>query len=100
MDILLIPFLNLVHSILGLLDWAIFLFVILGLLVHFQVINPYGRWVSLLLTFLDQILEPLLGPIRRRLPQWGQLDLSPLVLILGIHFLQTMLQQIVFHLMR
>lgn len=100
MDILLVPFLNLVYSLLHLLDWVIFLSVILNLLVYFGILNPYNRGISLLFHFLDQVLEPLLAPLRRRLPQWGALDLSPLVLMLALHFLQSMIQQIVLHLMR
>jgi YggT family protein len=45
--------------------------------------GPVGR-------FLYETTEPLLAPIRRILPQTGMLDLSPLVLLLGLGFLMQL----------
>lgn len=45
--------------------------------------GPVGR-------FLYETTEPLLAPIRRILPQTGMLDLSPLVLMLGLGFLMQL----------
>jgi YggT family protein len=46
--------------------------------------GPVGR-------FLYETTEPLLAPIRRILPQTGMLDLSPLVLLLGLGFLMQLI---------
>lgn len=53
-------------------------------------------WVQLppthpIVSFLTAMTEPLLAPIRRVLPDMGGLDLSPLVLLLGIHLVQRLL---------
>lgn len=47
------------------------------------------------LQLLQQLLEPLLGPIRRVMPSFGPLDLSPMVLILIIYLVENMISQIV-----
>ena len=60
-------------------------------LVAFNVINTYNDFVRQLLYALDRILNPLLNPIRRILPDFGGLDFSPMVLILVIIVLQQIL---------
>jgi YggT family protein len=57
---------------------------ILGLLISFNVINYHNQFVSALWTALNAILEPMLAPIRRRMPHTGGLDFSPIVLLLLI----------------
>lgn len=42
-------------------------------------------------TFLRTLTEPLLGPIRRLLPDMGGLDFSPLVLLFGLRMLRGLL---------
>ncbi len=78
--------------LLQLFVWIIILQAILSWLVAFNVVNLHNRFVSGLLTGLDRLLNPLLRPIRNLLPDMGGIDLSPLVLILGIMLTQRLLQ--------
>jgi YggT family protein len=60
------------------------------------IIRALISWVSPdpwnpIVQFLIRVTEPVLGPIRRRLPALSGLDLSPMVAILGIMFLQWFL---------
>ncbi len=64
--------------------WIIIASVILSWLVGFNVINPYNPAVRAVQTFCYRLTEPLLGPIRRMMPDLGGLDVSPIVLILGL----------------
>ena len=64
---------------------------ILSWLVAFNVLNTRNRFVYLLGDFLARITEPALRPIRRILPTLGGVDLSPLVLILLLMFVQQFL---------
>ncbi len=48
-----------------------------------------------ILQLLQQLLEPLLGPIRRIMPSLGPLDLSPLVFLLGIYLVENMIRQMI-----
>jgi len=61
---------------------------ILSWLVAFNVINTHNQFVRTVLTTLDRLLDPLLRPIRRFMPDLGGIDLSPMVLILAIIFLR------------
>ncbi|NWG45819.1 MAG: YggT family protein [Alphaproteobacteria bacterium] len=57
-------------------------------LVAFNVINTRNEFVGRVVYFLKQVSEPILRPIRRIMPPLGGLDLSPLIAIIGIQFLQ------------
>lgn len=91
MDIILIPLLNVVQIALSLYWWAVLLYVIIGWLEQFNVINRYNQFVYSMHTFLFRIVEPALLPLRRILPNLGAIDISPILLILIIHFLQGVL---------
>lgn len=58
---------------------------ILGLLISFNVVSYHNQFVSSLWTALNAILDPILAPIKRRLPNTGGIDFSPIVLILLIN---------------
>lgn len=64
---------------------------VLGLLVAFNVVNMHNQFVSAIYTALQAILEPLLKPIRKFLPNTGTLDFSPMVLIIGLTIVQIIL---------
>ncbi len=65
--------------------------VILSWLVNFEVLNLRQPLVYQIWSGLNRVLEPLYAPIRRILPQMGGIDLSPLVLIIGIIVVQRIL---------
>jgi YggT family protein len=52
---------------------------ILSWLIAFNVVNTRNQFVAGVAEFLYRITEPLLGPIRRRLPNFGGLDISPII---------------------
>lgn len=76
--------------------YVVFASVILSWLVAFDVVNMRNRFVYAVGSFLNRMTEPVLRPIRRFLPNLGGIDLSPLVLILGIYFIQMVLQRLLF----
>ena len=71
--------------------WIIIIQVILSWLVAFNVINTASSFVRTLLDGLDRLTAPLYRPIRRILPDFGGIDLSPIVLILAIQILRKLL---------
>ncbi len=87
--------LEVVYIVLNFYVWVLIIGAVLSWLVAFGVVNPYNRFVQLTNDFLSRITEPLLAPIRRRLPRMGALDLSPLILILIIFFLQSFIRHLV-----
>ena len=95
MDIILIPFLRLMIQAISLYKFMLFIYIILGWLENFNIINRYNQLVYGIHNFLFKIIEPVLTPIRRIMPNFGGLDLSALVLIFGLHFIQDILVQII-----
>ena len=73
---------------------------ILSWLVHFGVLNTRNQIVSMIGEFLWRVTEPALRPIRRFMPNLGGIDISPIILILLIYFLQMVLQNILLSLYR
>ena len=64
---------------------------ILSWLVAFNVINTRNDFVRSVWNFLDAVTEPVLRPIRRILPNLGGVDISPIILILLIIFIQNLI---------
>ncbi len=61
---------------------------VLGLLIAFNVVNMSNQFVAAVWTALNALLQPLLAPIRRIMPNTGAIDFSPMVLIIGLQILQ------------
>ncbi|MGE3622354.1 MAG: YggT family protein [Bdellovibrionales bacterium] len=85
-----------VGFILNLYVWLLIVGAVLSWLVAFGVINSYNRGVQTVIDVINRITEPALRPIRRIIPPIGGLDLSPLVLIFIIMFIQRFLSHLVF----
>ena len=83
--------LQILDLLLGVLRWIIIIQAILWWLVAFNVINTYNDFVRQVLFALDKITAPIYRPIRRVMPDFGALDLSPLVALLLIIILQMIL---------
>ena len=64
---------------------------ILSWLVVFNVINTHNQFVRTVLTFLDRLVDPMVRPIRRFMPDRGGIDLSPAVLIIALIFVRDVL---------
>ena len=80
------PFLWLILTIINLYFWVILASVILSWLVAFNVLNRSNSFVRQIGTALDRLTEPLLNPIRRFLPDLGGIDISPIILLIGMQF--------------
>lgn len=88
---MLIAFFNILDLLLRVLTWIIILQVILSWLVAFNVINTSSEGVRRFLVGLEKFLDPLYRPIRRIMPDFGGLDLSPVVLLLAISIVRMLL---------
>ena len=83
--------LDIVLIVLDLYVWLLIASAILSWLIAFNVVNTRNQFVAAIAEFLFRITEPVLAPIRRSLPSLGGLDISPIVLILIIMFLQRVI---------
>ena len=82
------PFLWLIDTVLYVYFWIILATVVMSWLVAFNVINGSNPYVRQTGYALGRLTEPLLGPIRRRLPDLGGIDISPIVLLIGLQFVR------------
>lgn len=98
LGIFLKPVFYIVDLVLRLYVFIIVIQVIMSWLMAFQIINTRNQFIVLVNEVLYRLTEPVLGPIRRRLPPTGAIDFSPLVLILGILFLRMMFHSLAIYL--
>ena len=73
---------------------------VLSLLISFNVVNLHNRFVAALWQAVNAILEPILRPVRRLMPDTGTLDLSPMVVIIGLTVLQIVLKNLAYEIGR
>jgi len=85
---------ELIHFISYLLTLYVYILIaaaVLSWLIAFNVVNPRNQFVHILGEFLYRITEPVLRPIRNMLPNLGGIDISPIVVILIVIFIQMVI---------
>ena len=82
----------LVFELLNIYYYIVITNVIISWLVSFNVLNTQNRFVYSVLDLSYRLTEPMLNKIRRFLPNLGTLDISPVILLVLIWFLQTCMQ--------
>ena len=79
----------LAYELLNIYKWIVIANVIISWLVAFNVLNTQNRFVYSVLELTYRLTEPFLNKIRSFLPNLGTLDISPVILLVLIWFLQT-----------
>ena len=85
------PFIDLITTIIGLYNYAIFIWLIIFWLIRFDIINIHNKFVYEIYKFLSNIIEPSLRAIRNIVPNIANIDLSPLILILLLRLTNNIL---------
>lgn len=80
----------LIDQIVNLYIWTMVAYIIITWLIAFKIVNPWQPIVRMALTFLGRIHEPLMGMVRRVLPDLGGIDVSPIILLLAVQFLRNL----------
>ena len=83
--------LDIILILLQLYWWVLLIMIIMSWLISFNVINTRTQFVEAVWRVLNQLTEPVLRPLRRVLPNFSGLDLSPLVAFLIIFFIQSII---------
>lgn len=78
--------------ILGIAKLFVFAHFIMSWLIAFDILNLRQPLIAQAWNGLNRLLEPVYGPIRRRLPEMGGLDLAPLIVLIAIYILETVLR--------
>ncbi len=82
------PILWLILTILDIYFWILIAMVVMSWLVGFNIINNHNNIVRQVSYALYRLTEPVLGPIRRFLPDLGGLDISPIIAIIALQFVR------------
>ncbi len=67
---------------------------VLSLLISFNVVNLHNNFVAAIWKAVNALLEPMLKPVRRYMPDTGSIDLSPMVVIIGLTIIQIVLKNL------
>ncbi|WP_379548326.1 YggT family protein [Qipengyuania sp. DSG2-2] len=67
---------------------------VIGLLFAFNVINQSNEFLASVYRSINALLEPVLAPIRRYIPSAGNIDFSPLVLIIVLQIMMIVLTSV------
>ncbi|MFZ5783283.1 MAG: YggT family protein [Pseudomonadota bacterium] len=86
---------KLIDEIISIYTWVVIGSAIMSWLVAFGVVNVRNQFIRVIVDLLYRLTEPVLRPIRRVLPNLGGVDISPVVLLLGLFFLRDLLWEYV-----
>ncbi len=83
--------LGLLIQIINLFQFILVIYIIGTWLVNFNIINTNNRFVYSIMEAMYRLCEPSLNLVRRYLPSLGNIDLSPIVVYLGLWFIKSLL---------
>ena len=86
----------LVHAVVQLYIFILIATVIASWLIAFGVVNRHNQFVDAVLRTCYALTEPLLRPIRNILPNMGGIDISPIVVLIGLQLLVVLLDNTIF----
>jgi YggT family protein len=84
----------LLDSLITIYLWIIIINALLSWLVAFNILNTQNRFVFSVLDTTYKLTDPILNKIRRFVPTFGSIDISPIILILGLMFLRNLVFEI------
>ncbi|WP_417258368.1 YggT family protein [Celeribacter sp.] len=87
-----ISLIQILLMILGIVKFVMIVHIIMSWLISFQVLNMRQPLVAQIWDGLSRLLEPVYGPIRRRLPPMNGLDLAPLIAFIAIYAIEIIIQ--------
>lgn len=84
-----IELLGFISYLITLYTYVVIASVVMSWLMAFGVVNAYNSTVRSIWQALNALTEPLLKPIRKMMPNLGAVDISPIILLLGCFFIQS-----------
>lgn len=85
----------LIDKVIDIYTWIVIAGAIMSWLVAFGVVNISNKFIRMAVDVLYRLTEPVLRPIRRILPNLGGVDISPVILLLGLFFVRSLLWEYV-----
>ena len=87
-----VSLLLIVNMLLDVLKYIIIAQIVLSWLINFNILNIHQPLINQIWRGINQVLEPLYSPIRRRLPYTGEIDFAPLIVFIAILALQIIIR--------
>ena len=84
----------LVLQVLKLYSYVVIANVLVSWLIAFNILNTQNRFVYSVLDATHKLTDPVLNKIRRFIPNFGSIDISPIILILALMFLRNLVFEI------
>ena len=84
----------LLDSVISIYLWVIIINALLSWLVAFNILNTQNRFVFSVLDTTYKLTDPVLNKIRRFVPTFGSIDISPVILILALMFIRNLVFEI------
>jgi YggT family protein len=85
----------LIDKVIDIYTWIVIGGAIMSWLVAFGVVNVSNKFIRMVVDVLYRLTDPVLRPIRSVLPNLGGVDISPVILLLGLFFLRSLLWEYV-----
>ncbi len=95
----LVPVVEVAIVLINLYWWVVILAAVASWLMAFGVVNTHNRGVARVIDILYRLTEPALAPIQRILPNFGGVDISPVILLVILWFITMELRQFEFYLL-
>ena len=83
--------LGLIIQIINLYQFLLLVYIIATWLVNFNIINTSNKFVYSIMEILYRLCEPSLNIVRRYIPNFGNIDISPVIVYLGLWFLKNLI---------
>ena len=84
----------LLDNVISIYIWIIIINAILSWLVAFNILNTQNRFVFSVLDVTHKLTDPALNKLRRFIPMFGSIDISPIILILLLMFLRNLMFEV------
>lgn len=85
------PFAQLLVTVIELYTYVLIAWVLLSLLISFGIVNRHQPVVQRINFALFRLTDPVIRPIRKRIPDLGSIDISPIIALLGLQFVRNMI---------
>ncbi len=82
------PIVALISLVIGLYAWVVFIYILIILLGHFEIINRQQPFVVKARSMLGDMVEPVLSKIRKHVKPYNNVDWSPAILLVVLYFVQ------------
>ena len=76
------------YEILRIYSFLVIVYVLINILISFNIINSNNRFINMIVDSMYLLIEPLLRKIRSVLPNFGSIDISPVILLILIRTVQ------------